>query len=275
MSAEPDALAVVNQLRDLAADPMNRRAIVQDQGCLPGLILFLDNPNPQVVYSALLAIRYLAECRANREKLKGELGMMLSLQNVMQKSTTPGETKLLASEIYELLQAFGSDGAEPAEVSVSSRRKAQFFLGSSNKRAKTVILHIQGLDDSSRRSLCEEALLKIRGVISFTFQMTVKRCIVRIRSDLKAEALASAIASTNVMTAQQVVKGENGDEVLIPLATDGSVTVEQNAALPDYLPEEESPSLEPDKAVTRVGSGQDGSSWLGTATNFLSRSFYW
>lgn len=54
MSGEPDALAVVNQLRDLAADPMNRQAIVQDQGCLPGLILFLDHPNPQVVYSALL-----------------------------------------------------------------------------------------------------------------------------------------------------------------------------------------------------------------------------
>lgn len=54
MSAEPDALAVVNQLRDLAADPMNRRAIVQDQGCLPGLILFLDHTNPQVVYSTLL-----------------------------------------------------------------------------------------------------------------------------------------------------------------------------------------------------------------------------
>ncbi|XP_070775041.1 armadillo repeat-containing protein 1-like [Enoplosus armatus] len=275
MSAEPDALVVVNQLRDLAADPMNRRAFVQDQGCVPGLILFLDHPNPQVVYSALLAIRYLAECRANREKLKGELGMMLSLQNVVQKSTTPGETKLLASEIYELLQASSSAESEPAEEALSSRRKAQFFLGSSNKRAKTVILHIDGLDDSSRRSLCEEALLKIRGVISFTFQMTVKRCIVRIRSDLKAEALASAIASTQVMKAQQVVKGENGDEVLIPLAEDGSVEVEQNVDLPDYLPEDESPSQEPDKAVSRVGSGQDGTSWLGAATNFLSRSFYW
>lgn len=54
MSGEPDALAVVNQLRDLAADPLNRRAIVEDQGCLPGLILFLDHHNPQVVYSALL-----------------------------------------------------------------------------------------------------------------------------------------------------------------------------------------------------------------------------
>uniref|UniRef100_A0A668RQ25 Armadillo repeat-containing protein 1 n=1 Tax=Oreochromis aureus TaxID=47969 RepID=A0A668RQ25_OREAU len=255
MNAEPDALAVVNQLRDLAADPMNRRAIVQDQGCLPGLILFLDHPNPQVVYSALLAIRYLAECRANREKLRAELGMMLSLQNVMQKSTTPGETKLLASEIYELLQASGSADSEPAEEPVSSRRKAQFFLGSSNKRAKTVVLHIDGLDDSSRRSMCEEALLKIKGVISFTFQMAVKRCIVRIRSDLKAEV--------------------RPDHVLIPFPEDGSVEVEQNVDLPDYLPEEESPSQEPDKAVSRVGSGQDGTSWLGAAANFLSRSFYW
>lgn len=54
MSAELDALTVVNQLRDLAADPLNRRAIVEDQGCLPGLILFFDHPNPQVVYAALL-----------------------------------------------------------------------------------------------------------------------------------------------------------------------------------------------------------------------------
>ncbi|CAM9143978.1 unnamed protein product [Lampetra planeri] len=129
MSAEPDALAVVNQLRDLAADPMNRRAIVQDQGCLPGLILFLDHPNPQVVYSALLAIRYLAECRANREKLKEELGMMLSLQNVMQKSTNPGETKLLASEIYELLQASSGEDSQPAEETAARSAESAVLPG--------------------------------------------------------------------------------------------------------------------------------------------------
>lgn len=64
------------------------------------------------------------------------------------RATTPGETKLLASEIYELLQVSSSTEAEPAEEAVSSRRKAQFFLGSSNKRAKTIILYIDGLDDS-------------------------------------------------------------------------------------------------------------------------------
>lgn len=286
MSAEVDALTVVNQLRDLAADPLNRRAIVEDQGCLPGLILFLDHPNPQIVYSALLAVRYLAECRANREKMKDELGMMLSLQNVMQKSTSPGETKLLASEIYEILQSAGKEEAEQAEAAAAScRRKAQFFMGSSNKRAKTVVLHIDGLDDpvpvccQTRRSLCEEALLKIRGVISFTFQMAVKRCVVRIRSDLKAEALGSAINSTKVMTAQQVVKTEDGGERMVPFQEDSAVPVEENTDIPDYLPEEEeeeeSPSQEQDKAVTRVGSITDGAGWLSTAANFLTRSFYW
>uniref|UniRef100_A0A4W4EXA2 Armadillo repeat-containing protein 1 n=1 Tax=Electrophorus electricus TaxID=8005 RepID=A0A4W4EXA2_ELEEL len=219
MSVEPDALAVVNQLRELAADPLNRRAIAEDQGCLPGLILFLDHSNPQVVYSALQALRYLAECRASREKMREEFGMLLSLQNVSEKTTTPGEMRMLASEVYELLKSMGADkGEEDRDMeregeTPTCRHKAQFFLGSSNKRAKTVVLHIDGLDDSEHRSLCEEALLKIRGVISFTFQMAVKRCIVRIRSDLTAETLGRAIASTKVLKVQQVVKGENGDEV--------------------------------------------------------------
>lgn len=275
MSGEPDALAVVNQLRDLASDPLNRRAIVQDQGCLPGLILFLDHPNPPVVYSALLALRYLAECRANREKMRSELGMMLSLQNVIQKTTTPGDTQLLATEVYDLLQSSCTADGDCTNEMNSRRRKAQFFLGATNKRAKTVVLHIDGLDDTSRRSLCEDALLKIKGVISFTFQMAVQRCVVRIRSDLKAEALATAIASTKVMKAQQVVKGESGEELLVPFQ-DTPVDVEQNTDLPDYLPEDESPMKELDKAVSRVGAHPDGgSSWLSTAANFLSRSFYW
>uniref|UniRef100_A0A8D2J4M7 Armadillo repeat-containing protein 1 n=1 Tax=Varanus komodoensis TaxID=61221 RepID=A0A8D2J4M7_VARKO len=268
MSDEPDALSVVNQLRDLAADPLNRRAIVQDQGCLPGLILFLDHPNPPVVHSALLvrSSRMLAE--SNRMKFNG--GKCLVLQ-----TTTPGETKLLASEIYDILQSSSMSDMDNVNEMNSRRRKAQFFLGSTNKRAKTVVLHIDGLDDSSRRNLCEEALLKIKGVISFTFQMAVQRCVVRIRSDLKAEALATAIASTKVMKAQQVVKSESGEEMLVPFQ-DTPVEVEQNTDLPEYLPEDESPSKEQDKAVSRVGSHPEGAaSWLSTAANFLSRSFYW
>ncbi|CAG04197.1 unnamed protein product [Tetraodon nigroviridis] len=236
----------------------------------------------------------------------------------MVMNTSPGETKLLASEIYEILQAAGNEEEARAEGEAAScKRKAHFFLGSSNKRAKTVVLHIDGLDDpvsvgrtptrrsrrtsvdsqlavlifghgarccghhccqnglKTRRSLCEEALLKIRGVISFTFQMAVKRCVVRIRSDLKADALGTAINSTKVMTAQQVVRTDDGEELMVPFQEDSTAVVEENTDIPDYLPEEESPSQEQDKAVTRIGSVTDGMGWLSTAANFLTRSFYW
>ncbi|KAK2859460.1 hypothetical protein Q5P01_004080 [Channa striata] len=286
MSAEMDALTVVNQLRDLAADPLNRRAIVEDQGCLPGLILFLDHPNPQVVYSALLAVRYLAECRANREKMKAELGMMLSLQNVMQK-IYGALTKLLASEIYFcstsgssclFLPGFHDWTGLETEINLTCPKISFWGITAVifTVHHSSVYMTLDwGLEGHTRRSLCEEALLKIRGVISFTFQMAVKRCVVRIRSDLKAEALGTAINSTKVMKAQQVLKTEDGGELMVPFQEDSAVLVEENTDIPDYLPEEESPSQEQDKAVTRVGSITDGMGWLSTAANFLSRSFYW
>lgn len=81
------------------------------------------------------------------------------------RSTSPGETKLLASEIYEILQAAGQEEAEQAEAAAAScKRKAHFFLGSNNKRAKTVVLHIDGLDDpvsicSATPNYCEDLIL--------------------------------------------------------------------------------------------------------------------
>lgn len=64
-------------------------------------------------------------------------------------------------------------------------------------------------------------------------------------------------------------------QLVVPFQEDAAVPVEENTDIPDYLPEDESPSNEQDKAVTRVGSVTDGMGWLSTAANFLSRSFYW
>ena len=51
-----DALSVVSQLRDLATEPQNREAIVQDQGCLPGLVLFMDHQDTQVLFATLQVV---------------------------------------------------------------------------------------------------------------------------------------------------------------------------------------------------------------------------
>ncbi|XP_029984296.1 armadillo repeat containing 1, like [Sphaeramia orbicularis] len=269
-----DALSVVSQLRDLASEPQNREVIVQDQGCLPGLVLFLDHQSPEVLLATLQTLRYLAELSPNIPTMKNELGMMVSLENLMARDGLSVDITSLAQEVYDILRA--PINPVPRTPERERRKKPQFFLNSTNKKAKSVTLHIQGLDSTEQRSMCEEALLKVKGVISFTFQMASKRCTVRIRSDLPTESLASAIAATKVLSAQQVVKNESGDEVFIPLKAAG-VEVPQNSALPDYLPEEEdSPEKEVDRAISRTTAKDDASgSWLSSAASFLTRSFYW
>ncbi|KPP60805.1 armadillo repeat-containing protein 1-like, partial [Scleropages formosus] len=206
-----DTLSVVDQLRDLASEPQNREAIVQDQGCLPGLVLFLDHLDPQVLFSTLQTLRYLAEAPLNRERMRKELGMMVSLEKLMERADGQDDIGSLAKEVYGVLSRSFTTGG-PKSPERSRRIKSQFFINSSNKKAKSVTLHIEGLDTVDHRGICEDALLKVKGVISFTFQTALKRCTVRIRSDLPTECLASAIAATRVLTAQQVVKNEAGEE---------------------------------------------------------------
>ncbi|XP_070843608.1 armadillo repeat containing 1, like [Chaetodon trifascialis] len=269
-----DALSVVSQLRDLASEPQNREVIVQDQGCLPGLVLFLDHKNPEVILATLQTLRYLAELSPNIPTMKNELGMMVSLENLTGSTGLSTDITALAQEVFDILSAPANP--LPRTPEREKRKKSQFFINSSNKKAKSVTLHIQGLDSIAQRGLCEEALLKVRGVISFTFQMASKRCTVRIRSDLPTESLASAIAATKVLSAEQVVKNEAGEEVYIPLNSRG-VEVQQNSAIPDYLPEEEdSPEKEVNKAISRTTAKEDSSgSWLNTAASFLTKTFYW
>ncbi|KAM9704398.1 armadillo repeat containing 1, like [Menidia menidia] len=268
-----DALSVVRQLRDLASEPQNRQVIVQDQGCLPGLVLFLDHKDPEVLFATLQTLRYLAELSFNIPTMKNELGMMVSLENLLEREDLSIDITALAKEVYKILSSPANP--IPRTPERERRKKPQFFINSSSKKAKSVTLHIQGLDSTHQRSLCENALLKVKGVISFTFQMASKRCTVRIRSDLPTESLASAIAATKVLSAQQVVQTESGEEVYVPLHSNG-VEVAQNSALPDYLPEEESPERGTDRAISRTAAKEDSSgSWLNAAAGFLTKTFYW
>ncbi|XP_069462856.1 armadillo repeat-containing protein 1-like isoform X2 [Ambystoma mexicanum] len=267
-----NALSVVNHLRDLASDPQNREAIVKDAGCLPGLILFLDNSDSCVLRSALQALSYLSECPSNREAMKNELGMMVSLENLSNRCEVV-DIKLLALDVWNVLSAPLRTGT--ARTPQNSHKPAQFFFASANKSTKTITLHVQGLDNVHNRNLCEEALCKVKGVISFTFQTAVRRCTVRVRADLATESLANAIAATKVLKAQQVIQNESGNEVYLPIEADGA-HMEQNSHLPEYLAEEESPQKGIHQAVASNGSkGATSASWVNAAANFLAKSFYW
>ena len=60
------ALALVSQLRDLAAVEENRYFIVRDQGCLPAIVPHLGSKEDEVVVVALEALHYLSLYPGNR-----------------------------------------------------------------------------------------------------------------------------------------------------------------------------------------------------------------
>lgn len=128
-----------------------------------------------------------------------------------QRSTSPGETKLLSSEIYEILQSAGQEEAEQAEAAAAScRRKAHFFLGSNNKRAKTVVLHIDGLDDSvsAHSGVAQESLFEASCFAAVMITALLGRvCLAQDRrvegSGCKCQALNSGTLRLNLNAALQ------------------------------------------------------------------------
>jgi hypothetical protein len=50
-------------------------------------------------------------------------------------------------------------------------------------------------------------------MVSFTFDMAKSRCIVRARPDTTAEIICQTINKTKLLSAQQIVKNERGEEV--------------------------------------------------------------
>ena len=75
-------------------------------------------------------------------------------------------------------------------------------------------LQINGMKDISSKRIVEEKLVRVKGVISITFDPSKKnRCVVRLRQEVTPEILCKAIAETKIMSAQQIIKKESGEEV--------------------------------------------------------------
>ncbi|XP_068087736.1 armadillo repeat-containing protein 1-like isoform X3 [Hyperolius riggenbachi] len=227
-----DAVSVVSHLKLLASNPRNRDAIVKDKSCLAGLILFLGHQDAAVIEGALQTFCYLCENTDYCETLRSELGMIASLESLINRCDVNYHIRQRAQTVY---RALAPSVAMHTPEQRCRKSKTPFFFSSCNKRAKTVTLHIHGLD------LC----------------------------------LTSAIAETKVLKAQQVITTESGNEVLLP-ASSMNIPVQKNQCLPEYLPEEESPQKDLEKALAQPASKEPSNgSWINAAASFLSKTFYW
>lgn len=186
-----------------------------------------------------------------------------------------------------------SSHLHPSSVATASSSSAfarppSIKVQKQKSNSKTVTLQIKGLLDVHDRDSCREKLLEVKGVVSLTFDMKLKRAVLRVKNDLRAEDLVVAVRQTQTMSASQVVFDGDGNETLISfahLSLDGdnasggeNDAEDDDVDYPDYLSDaDELPSPEKgDKAMSRVkGEVDDGSSWFSSVSSFVKDAFYW
>lgn len=284
-------IGIVSQICELAKTPANRATIVKDQGCLPGLVLFLDNSDVAVVETAVKALYYLAECEDNIVPMRNQLGLDVSLQAILEKESTAhfhGMTRCLLQTLEEEDDSCENDATQMVNregdgdrvpfTPVQQTPSQSFFRGGINKAARTITLKIDGMNDMNGRALVEEELLSVKGIISFTFDMKASRVVVRSRNEVTVEALCAAVAHTKTMTASQVVKNENGQEVYLTFGRSPRSTATPSR-VPDYLDDDDEyipDAVAEGKAVAQAGVDNAGvGGWFTSAVGYLSKSLYW
>uniref|UniRef100_A0A2C9L395 Armadillo repeat-containing protein 1 n=2 Tax=Biomphalaria glabrata TaxID=6526 RepID=A0A2C9L395_BIOGL len=273
-------------MKAMALDPKKRFALAKDSTCIGGLVIVLSNTNQEIVKEALQTLLLLSECLEARLLLRNQVGMMDQLESIMYSSKKEETLSGLAGSLYTKLSETSDVSSNSLkDISNVSRNNSSVknqSIHSHSKdsvKAKSIILQVKGFHDKGDRDLCARLLLKVKGVISITFDLSKKRCILRTKPDVKPETLTSALAKSMTMTAQQVIRNDKGEETFISFNTSQQFVLpdKENEELPDYLSDDSDTTIIDDKAVKRPTEEDKKKSagWFSMATNFLTNSFYW
>jgi len=272
-------LSTVKTYYELASDPRKITFLIQDRTSVQFLVYILEDKHSEIVELAVKTLWLLSEREEHCVQLSRVYGVTLALQEFI-SSCKREDVKVLASEVlarlvnphHSVLKDSHNVNRTPSNPRRNVRKSVgrPQFLGSANCRAKTVALHIQGLVNHVHRKRCEDEFIKIRGVISITFDLSQSRTTLRVKAELDPQVLVSAISAIPGFRAQQVPLTDSSRDPVVA----GTPSNKENVTAPGYFPEDDSPVK--DKAVVDPASfGTKASGWINSATSFISKSFYW
>lgn len=289
--------------KDLAENDTKYASLLHDSTCLHGLVLLLSNNNHEIVLHVLQILLTLSKRPRGSSILSRVLGLSEQLNSLMNRTTVQVANEedvivTLAKHLYE--QVF---------VTRDDRLKNKEMLEPmTHLKPKTVALRLYGVQHDTDIEAIRHALLRIRGVVSITFQLHKNRVIVCTVPDLNSEVLLQAVRSASSFhdgadtardsafseTDQSFGKGvkakiirkrseihRTGSSIQGRRATSRreSLPVPE---MPAYL-EENADLFEVDesraapKLRTQVctNDGTDGDGLVSRLSSFLERSFFW
>lgn len=263
-------------LKTMAGDSKRRYFVIKDPTFLGGLVMVLSNPDVKIVTIALETLVLLAEVQEYRPKLCAFMGLTDQVEHLINREEE--KVSHLAEKLFDLLNQKPEKCAPLKDSFNTSSTKTRTGVKKSShgSRTKHIILQIRGLVVKNDKDVVMRLLLHVKGVISITFDLNQKRCILRTKQDVKPETLSQAVAKSQTMTAQQVVKDENGEEKLVSFGSNMKEVDKENVTLPDYLPEDvDSPKAHTKPLAQNKDDTKKANGWLTSAASFITNSFYW
>ncbi|CAH8861536.1 unnamed protein product [Trichobilharzia szidati] len=290
-------LETLEELIKLAEDDSKYCILLQDVTTLQGLVLLLSNKKASVVSLALQVLRLLVNRPGGKDVLHSLVGLNEQLKGLAKPTACSDSEgfKSVVADAKELLSIISRHGTETSQTRAA---KCNLEKSQSGLRPKNVVLQLKGLTSEDDVEIVCSKLLKVRGVVSITFQLHKHRVLVCTIPSLDPECLVRAVSSANysgqsddvcktdsthpTITAQ-IVKKKRRVHSLCRHSSFNGVKYKQNllnTEMPPYL-EDDADLFEVDetRAAPKLRNNNPGESeskgpleWL---SDFLEKSLFW
>ncbi|KAK4468146.1 hypothetical protein MN116_008311 [Schistosoma mekongi] len=290
-------LEALEDIKKLAEDDSKCAALLKDKTTLQGLVILLSNKNKSVV-SLVLQILNVIHCRPGGDDvLRSLLGLNEQL-NELKKATDSidnEDARLISNSAEALLSLFNCSSKQSSPKLIKANAEKPHPVS----KPKSVILQLRGLTSEDEIEMICSKLLKIRGVVSITFQLHRHRAIVCTIPSLDPNCLIHAVSSVNNNSDQsnglhrtnsnhptitaQIVKKKHRVQSLCRHSSFNGLKYRQNlknTEVPPYL-EDDADLFEVDEtraapklrdAPSKPDSSKGPIGWL---SDFLEKSLFW
>lgn len=269
----PNSRAIAKQLLTLSQDPDNQPFIVQEQGCLAGLVQYTQHEDIDVVLVATRALQFLSSHSKNKtimrefpdlvDNVRGALARSHEIPRLDEfaRGTLANLAVLVGDEEYSDDDDEEYEAKEDSEncashsnnrgsksASLSGLGKAS-KISNTSRELQTITLALEELEDVNIRAEIEMLIIRVPGAISVTtlpgrgFVRVGTRGEVDIVERALIRALSAAGYYAKIVLGKNTSRNANGDddeEEGDEQSYNGNNTeLEDDEDYPEYLEEED------------------------------------
>lgn len=239
----PNSRAIAKQLLTLAKDPDNQPFIVQEQGCLAGLVQYTQHDDIEVVLIATRAIQFLSSHPDNKNKMSEFPSLVKNLFSTLPRAKEHIKVKEFVYETLDNLSvAYNKeDFKDLQEEDIQNENNENVALNANidptlhhnkiqlkdkenvQKSARkqkstrlqgdfrTLTFFVPGVHDRSLRQRLETLVIQVEGVISITINIDKEHLLIGTR-DKSDDIINDIIAdlSSEGCSVKLVVSKKNG-----------------------------------------------------------------